>query len=115
MPFLQVFCSSAKNVTDIPHLSHPLPRTQSTESPYNGAVSCCFLSQMHTTLLMFLILYVLKTKLILLGGMILNVPPNGKLSYDIITQILSGREMKRSFLTEELIQATWEWGGSGVD
>lgn len=66
---------------------------------------------------MSLVLDVLKTKLILLGGMILNVPPNGKLSSDIIPQILSGRETKRSFLTEELIRATWEWGErrSGVD
>lgn len=111
MPFPRVFCSSAENVTDIPYLIHPLPRTQSTASPYNGAVSYCFLRQMHTTVLMSLILYVLKTKLILLGGTILNVLPNGKLSSDIIPKFLSDREMKRSFLTEELMPATWEWGG----
>lgn len=37
----------------------------------------------------------------------MNVFPNGTRSSDILTRILSGREMKRSFLTEELIQATW--------
>lgn len=68
---------------------------------------------MHTTELMSLILYVPKTKLILLGGTILNVLPNGKLSSDIIPNFLSDRQRNEEVISNRGINASHLGMGRG--